>query len=774
MEGTDIAALKPVPALVRNPPIHPAGVMPIASPSCKAKKRPWVASLHSQAGHSPGSSSSSSSSSPLSRSKKTNKSKGPESRSSLRSPLAGPPHKRRQSTAADVTIVTPSSSAAVATTGGTEAFRHQISELNWVSSIPSGPPNYGQVLTAPDNSSSGRDPFTLSSPLAQTPNLGGYDWQPHGSVGPSPLNNITFSMLPHPVNYLTPGFFFENTTGNYPDRYHPNIWTPTSNLPSVNPFGPINTPTVMMVDQQPVLMNDIRRDWCDIDDEQNVRIIDVPPDEPPIQQSVPQPDQEPGDVKDTNDHSDIRQSPAHPDDKTPVHPERTWLEDLPRVEPEDISDKKRPPKPPRSGRTRQLKACIRCRMQKIRCEPDQADPEGEACLTCRGINMDSKKVIHRLPCKRWKLTELVLYRDGDLGLTKRWGGIKMKDLGPRDWADNKIRRIEMVIGFRNCPFEFEVRRFKPIRGDAISKCWVDSRGERREIRIEPYALVDIRKIAKKYKIWVTVTAKHAMWEYARERGVNLVVKKTYEAALEYYSKLRDERSHQSKTDDVDREEFLNRYFSLWFANRNTIGSASIVGEERLGMTPIADEECPFHDMVLAPRMISAQFFSIGFEMILVQRRKQLLEELWKMMASKNPQYFFTIYLTVFMLLHEVSVNSKDRKRRAIQNKMSKQYDQEETAEKIQEGANIVLIHWHYYKRDFNTPMTNSESEDKKKAVWGELDDDQTQLLAETRQAYKDRVEDDMTWEHDLYFVSQMFEDNWQPKPTFSRSSRTRT
>lgn len=60
-------------------------------------------------------------------------------------------------------------------------------------------------------------------------------------------------------------------------------------------------------------------------------------------------------------------------------------------------------------------------------------------------------------------------------------------------------------------------------------------------------------------------------------------------------------------------------------------------------------------------------------------------------------------------------------------------------EGLQEGANIVLAHWHYYKRDFNTLVTATKEidpEKKKAAVWGELKPDQVNLLRQTREAYE--------------------------------------
>ncbi|KZL84444.1 tetratricopeptide repeat domain containing protein [Colletotrichum incanum] len=60
--------------------------------------------------------------------------------------------------------------------------------------------------------------------------------------------------------------------------------------------------------------------------------------------------------------------------------------------------------------TRQIGACIRCRMQRLKCDANPEDRQGP-CLTCARVDMNSAKVVHRQPCIRTKLSDVVLYRD---------------------------------------------------------------------------------------------------------------------------------------------------------------------------------------------------------------------------------------------------------------------------------------------------------------------------------------------------------------------------
>lgn len=64
------------------------------------------------------------------------------------------------------------------------------------------------------------------------------------------------------------------------------------------------------------------------------------------------------------------------------------------------------------------------------------------------------------------------------------------------------------------------------------------------------------------------------------------------------------------------------------------------------------------------RMVTAQFDSIGYKHVLVKLKREVLDELWLLMQKRTDNTFFTVYLIVFMMLHEVSVACQDRRRRA--------------------------------------------------------------------------------------------------------------
>ncbi|KAI0160082.1 hypothetical protein GGR52DRAFT_178161 [Hypoxylon sp. FL1284] len=790
MNETDAAAFGHVPTLVKPRSTHglrPTGVMSIAQTSCKATSRHRVP-FPSSANYNPYPYSS-----PSSRVVKANKPKRHGGSASSSSSLARAAVKKRRRTAADVAVVT--STLAATTTAPTAAaaadelgiFRHHASQAGWEHPVLPGSPSYGGDLTAPDTSSGGRDHFTLSSTLSQTPGPDLCYWP--CSPAPFSLDTPTFSPTFHTPSLFPAAFESrEDSLAAYPTDY-PGITTQTFNHAFDYPLHLtpdfVNAPAMTLIvggdvsscrqrlPQESLLPYSVKQESAD-----NVKVEDEEE-----WCDVPRPYVEAANESGNPFSSDGAQygadlSTAHINDPVPWVPVDYQGEC--DIKPEVKRSASPSDKQARAcldmearrmtGKTRKLKACIRCRMQKIRCVPDPEDDEQD-CLTCRAINLDSKKVIHRLQCLRWKLAEVVLFREGGLNLTRRWTGVKVKDLGPRDWVTDRLRIIRVTIGYREKPLELLVRKFKPNQTDVTWKNWVDKTGNRRSFNIEPYALANVKKTAEAYQSYVYQYAWAALVEYSNNHKVHPVVRSTYKAAMLYVMRL-DNNHPEMGNEDVSPENFLRQYFYLWFAIRNTLGSAFVVGEDTLDMRPVDDPECPYHRTISVPRMIPAQFDSIGHEYILAPKRKQILEGLWKMMASKNPHHFFAVYLIVFMLLHEASVTSADRLRRARENNEAPRYDLVSFVEKLQEGANIILSHWHYYKRNVNAYIMGVESkemEEQKNVVWGELDPDEVQLLVKTRQAYAARETGrlgPMTWEDDLYFVSQMFDEGWQPRPTF--------
>ncbi len=104
------------------------------------------------------------------------------------------------------------------------------------------------------------------------------------------------------------------------------------------------------------------------------------------------------------------------------------------------------------------------------------------------------------------------------------------------------------------------------------------------------------------------------------------------------------------------------------AIRHTVGSSFLCGDDKLGMEPhFSDQSYPLWSRVSTPRMIIAQADSILASEIISPLRKKVLRLLEGMIKANKPKHWSTIYLAVFLLLHNVSVISADRRRHGKDN-----------------------------------------------------------------------------------------------------------
>ncbi|KAI8951199.1 hypothetical protein F4801DRAFT_601485 [Xylaria longipes] len=410
-----------------------------------------------------------------------------------------------------------------------------------------------------------------------------------------------------------------------------------------------------------------------------------------------------------------------------------------------------------TSKTRKRRACIRCRMQKIRCIPDPGKPETAYCLCCNKVlGLDTKKVIHRIPCLRWNLNEVVLFRVGGLGFTQRWAGVCVENIPPSDWVDERVVAIGMGVTKLFCdPMPLKVRRFKPNVMDIQHRYWKYKETEPPlVVTIPAYALADVDTTSEEYRCYVKQNAEEAIRRFVRDTTVNDVVRQTFSVAICHSAKATNRDFGKTKGDPAT---LFRNYFRLWLASRFTLGSAYVAaGYENLeASTPPCERQ-------FVSRMITAQFDSIGYNHVLVKLKREVLDELWLLMQKRTDTTFFTVYLIVFMMLHEISVACQDRRRRAKEQGLKTYYDLEDVTAKIKHGADIILGHWHYYKGDLD-PLTNSEATMTRQ--FGAESVEEIRTLMATRQKYeqmKKKPQDEIDWEDPLNLVSQMFERDWRP------------
>jgi hypothetical protein len=92
-----------------------------------------------------------------------------------------------------------------------------------------------------------------------------------------------------------------------------------------------------------------------------------------------------------------------------------------------------------------------------------------------------------------------------------------------------------------------------------------------------------------------------------------------------------------------------------------------VSDDKLDMTPSTDPDHPMGGKISIPRMITAQFDHLEKTKILSEFAPQAMKRLHRKLSEQKYPGWFTIYLSLFLLLHQLAVISGDRRRWAIAN-----------------------------------------------------------------------------------------------------------
>ncbi|KAK0725842.1 hypothetical protein B0H67DRAFT_571698 [Lasiosphaeris hirsuta] len=409
-----------------------------------------------------------------------------------------------------------------------------------------------------------------------------------------------------------------------------------------------------------------------------------------------------------------------------------------------------------TNKTRQLKACLRCRMQKTRCIIDEDDPSG-TCITCQNVGMIQK--IHNLPCLRYRLTECTEFRVGKapgMEYSARWPVMKLKDISK--WASNEIRTITVKSDVSPVPFDLKVRKFVPIPQDSLHRAWMDGK-TKKFLETQPYAIADMRSTLTSLRHYITKNIFNCI-EYFLKNADELV-RITFSYAREYMSQ---------RADSEDEATLLANYMKLWVAVRRTATFEHIISQDTLDMVPeTEDKSFPFLGKVPLPPVLIQQLDIILHVGILMPLQKQVLEDMQKLIISNNPRTWMTMYLTTFMSLQSCASLSAENYRNARRQGFRRRYSFPSFILDRHNAANVFLSHYHYrtahcnpfkidWKRRHATPFADMSTEDiiflQKTAG----------LLEEPGRAETIRhVRENELYESDFYFVSQMYEDNWQPR-----------
>ncbi|RYP23053.1 hypothetical protein DL765_001308 [Monosporascus sp. GIB2] len=406
-----------------------------------------------------------------------------------------------------------------------------------------------------------------------------------------------------------------------------------------------------------------------------------------------------------------------------------------------------------TAETRKIGSCIRCRMQRIRC---QINPENKLgpCLTCQKV---SNAKIWRLPCLRYKITDVRLFKPGQVKgheWTRRWREGVPDDIA--HWASLETRMVMVTEGYTNRPVELQVRQFVPQEGDALARSWVHE-GKKKSVDIPPYAIVNLEEAKTAYDEYI----KRGIWECCQAllSHKEKILLGTYLAAMKHAA---DPRTPQKE------KELLKKALQLWMAIRLTTKSTVIVGEETLGMPrDIMDETSPLRGQIPLPPVMGAQIELVLIHQIQAGLRREMLENLQTMTQANKQQTWFTTYLVTFILLHNVSLLCQHDAGYARKHGFKSRFAREDMVAEYQLGANILLAYFHYCNKGIYPFSPECREQDL--STLAELDKRKIKFVLVTRKAVEEhkkhwaKIRQSGDCENDFYYISQLYEQNWQPQ-----------
>ncbi|KAL4933686.1 uncharacterized protein BDV17DRAFT_65363 [Aspergillus undulatus] len=411
--------------------------------------------------------------------------------------------------------------------------------------------------------------------------------------------------------------------------------------------------------------------------------------------------------------------------------------------------------------TRTLKGCIRCRMMRIRCEPNQEDPHGN-CLTCERAYQTKAPSMRQILCLRYIFTDVSLYREQDMPcqlFSKRWQSMDLIDI--TDWASSEIKTITLCQNNAEAPYTVQVREFVPLEGDMLELTWVSGHYVKRH-KMPQYALADMESAARALN-WLTSVY---VGQYIVGTVGNLddLIWQTYRFAFRYQAKGKPPREKALIADCL----------KFWVACRKISNPEHIRNPEILGSAPVDDPDSPFHAMVPMPVIMIAQMECIMYSRILRPLSSRVLSALKDLVTENKREHWLTIYLTLFILLHSCAMLTRRDWETAREFNLQDVYANLTGIQGMQAGMQNMLAHFHYLNKGvLPFHLTYDEKSLRYLAAAADLDSEELEFVKQTSEFVNStsrvvrmaEVRANKEYGDDMYWISQLYDQEWKPGPT---------
>ncbi|CUS12319.1 unnamed protein product [Tuber aestivum] len=391
--------------------------------------------------------------------------------------------------------------------------------------------------------------------------------------------------------------------------------------------------------------------------------------------------------------------------------------------------------------TRITGACLPCWKNKKRCIR-----VSEAC--CKYCESIFSK-IPNIPCFRARMTESELFRRGPteefLWTRRRW--LKASPNDRTVWA-SPAKEFTVTQGM-GLTLNLMAKQYKPLPDDRDNYTWIDQNGEVAALACPPYAISDIDRAQGTINRYV----EDNIFRYIQEHvSSNVILWESFSMALRMSS--------------AKGSSLLRNALKLWVGSRIIETPWSITGNETFGMTTNMEEGSPYYGKIPVTPIMDFQIDNITIHQLLIPLRKKLLQELQRKVLNNKPEDFLEIYLTIFILLHNMELTIAHDRWFAMRYSLQNRFSNYHLIDAVFQGANILLAHFHHVSKGYAPFSIDWESGET--IVLAKSNEEEVRYMKDVIQATKRQesglkmLREKEIYEDSMYWCSQLFFPGWKP------------
>ncbi|KAK3325986.1 hypothetical protein B0H66DRAFT_529996 [Apodospora peruviana] len=410
--------------------------------------------------------------------------------------------------------------------------------------------------------------------------------------------------------------------------------------------------------------------------------------------------------------------------------------------------------------TRLMQACIRCRLQRIRCQPDPVNPGGP-CLICQ------RSKTNRFPCLRYRIIDVTLFRTG-INYIPFYRAHPMTGPSYGDFHIEKhltsTPRISLCLAqIGSMHFRISLHEFvPPLDGPSGSPQHTDFKGE--HIYSVPWCIVDPDVAFGAINDYIDTTTEFYLYTFVDD---------TDHLAWDIF-----QFAYKQSTFPVPNKP-LQTVIRLWVACRLIEGGWRCWLDAMSAPTSTNSASSINWDSGSVPSYLDYQLTSLVIHRILVPLQREVLRELQSRFSrfgiSVVSEDWSVFFMTCFILLHNYELQIQFQSKVSLRRKSPVLYLDMPLVRRINAGANVVLAYFHHslkgervFTSEFAWKSVNFRREEHP-------DPEQISFLEKCRDIVVQRanrfdvIKHSDDYRRPYWYTSQLFDYEWTPRTTLDDS-----